>query len=133
MRAIPGAEVHHPHQPLIRSDGTAELDPNVLIRLVERSLSDLLRLAGPQRAKKIAGVGVSTYWHGLVAADDSARALTPLYLWADSRPQTVIGRLEDRLDAEQVRLRTGCPIPPSYWPAKLAWLREERPQLWQHP
>lgn len=133
MRAIPGAEVHLQHRPLIRSDGTAELDPDALIRLVGRSLTDLLRLAGPQRTKKIAGVGVSTFWHGLVGADDSARALTPLYLWADSRSRNVIARLEDQLDAEHVRLRTGCPIHPSYWPAKLAWLRKERPQLWTRP
>ena len=133
MRAIPGAEVHYQHKPLIRSDGTAELDPDGLIRLVGRCLTDLLRLAGPKRAEKIAGVGVSTFWHGLVATDDSARALTPLYLWSDSRSRKVIPRVEGHLDAEQVRLRTGCPIHPSYWPAKLAWLREERPQLWRRP
>ena len=40
MRAIPGAEVHLQHKPLIRSDGTAELDPDALIRLVGRSLTE---------------------------------------------------------------------------------------------
>jgi gluconokinase len=133
MKAVPGAEVRHRLEPLIRSDGTAELDPEALVRLVARCLSDLLRRAGPERSRRIACVGVSTFWHGLVAADDSARPLTPLYLWADSRSRKVIAQIEARLDAEQIRQRTGCPIHPSYWPAKLAWLRRERPDLWKRP
>jgi gluconokinase len=74
---------------------------------------------------------VSTFWHGLLASDESARALTPLYLWSDSRSRDVIERLTNRLDPDGARLRTGCPLHPSYWPAKLEWLRAERPDLWQ--
>jgi gluconokinase len=133
MNSARSAEVHHHLAPRIGADGTAELDPDALLRSMGRCMTDLLRLAGPRRAEKIAGVGVSTFWHGLVGADDSARALTPLYLWADNRSRSVIARLEEHLDTEQVRLRTGCPIHPSYWPAKLAWLREERPDLWKRP
>ncbi len=126
-------EVHHPIEPRVGPDGTAEVDPDALIGVVVRCLSELLRKAGPARTADIAGVGTSTFWHGLVATDDSARALTPLYLWADTRSRNAVGRLKDGLDAEQVRLRTGGPIHPSYWPAKLAWLRAERPRLWKGP
>jgi gluconokinase len=117
----------------VRPDGTAEADADELQALVGRALSEVLRLAGPIRAKKIAGVGLSTFWHGLVAADESARALTPVYLWSDSRSRDATAGLQDRLDAERIRLRTGCPIHPSYWPSKLAWLRVVRPDLWKRP
>lgn len=135
VRAWPvrGAEVHLPYTPLVRPDGMAEADANELHALTGQALSEVLRLAGPKRAAKIAAVGVSTFWHGLVAADESARALTPLYLWSDSRSGTATARLRERLDAEAIRLRTGCPIHPSYWPSKLAWLRRERPDLWKRP
>ncbi len=133
MNAVRGAEVHYRLKPIIRSDGTAELDANALMRLVGRCLTDLLSLAGPERSKRIAGVGVSTFWHGLMATDAVAQPLTPLYLWADSRSRKVIARMHGRLDPEQVRQRTGCPIHPSYWPAKLAWLRRDRPDLWKQP
>jgi gluconokinase len=99
--------------------------------LVGRAITVMLRLAGPSRAKRIVGVGVSSFWHGLVAADESARALTPVYLWSDSRSRDANAKLLDRMDAEKIRLRTGCPIHPSYWPSKLAWLRAERPELWK--
>ncbi|HEV1991632.1 MAG TPA: gluconokinase [Candidatus Dormibacteraeota bacterium] len=130
---FPGLAVHHRYAARIRGDGTAEVDADQLSRLCARCLAKLLRLAGPRRAGGIAAVGVSTFWHGLLAADDSASALTPLYLWSDSRSRDVVGRLTDRLDAEAVRLRTGCSIHPSYWPAKLEWLRAERPDLWKRP
>jgi gluconokinase len=126
-------EVQQRYMARIRGDGAAEVDANQLTRLCARCLAKLLRLAGSRRAGGIAAVGVSTFWHGLVAADDSAIALTPLYLWSDSRSRDVVGRLTDRLDAEAVRLRTGCPVHPSYWPSKLEWLRAERPDLWKRP
>jgi gluconokinase len=132
-RPVPGAEVHLPHSPRVGADGTAEADADVLASLVGRALTEVLTLAGPTRTRRIVGVGVSTFWHGLVAADESARALTPVYLWSDSRSAAATDRLRGRLDAEQVRLRTGCPIHPSYWPSKMAWLRAVRPDLWRRP
>jgi len=130
-RPIPGVEVHLPNTLRVLPDGTAESDADTLADLVERALTEVLRLAGPARTRAIACVGFSTFWHGLVAADDSARALTPVYLWSDSRSGAATERLRARLDAERVRLRTGCPIHPSYWPSKLAWLRVARPDLWK--
>ena len=132
-RPVRGAEVHLPYRPRIGAAGMAEVDADTLAALVGRGLARLLRLTGPRRAESIVGVGVSTFWHGLLAADDSARALTPIYLWSDTRSAEASERLAGRLDSEQVRLRTGCPIHPSYWPAKLAWLRRERSDLWKRP
>jgi sugar (pentulose or hexulose) kinase len=99
--------------------------------LAAQCLTEALDGAGPRRAGRIAGVGVSTFWHGLVGADQDARALTPIYLWGDTRSWRASERLRGRLDVEAIRQRTGCPIHSSYWPAKLAWLRRERPELWR--
>lgn len=130
-RPIPGAEIHIPHAPHVQQDGTAELDADTLVALVSRAISGVLTLAGPARAKRIVAVGVSTFWHGLVVADEAAHALTPVYLWSDSRSAGATATLRRRLDAEQIRLRTGCPIHPSYWPSKLAWLKAVQPDLWK--
>jgi gluconokinase len=132
-RPIPGVEVHIPHGPRVRPDGTAELDADMLLALVARAVSGVLTLAGPARTKRIVAVGVSTFWHGLVVADGAARALTPVYLWSDSRSAEATAKLRKRLDAEQIRLRTGCPIHPSYWTSKLAWLKTVQPDLWKRP
>ena len=124
-REARGLEVQHGYA------AANEVAADRLARLVVRSLVELMRLAGPRRAERIAAVGFSTFWHGLLAADDSKRALTPVYLWSDVRSSSAAERLRERLDAGDVWRRTGCPLHASYWPAKLRWLREERPDLWR--
>jgi gluconokinase len=130
-RQARGLEVQHGYGRRVTRGWAAELDADQLVALSIRCLAELMRLAGARRAERIAAVGVSTFWHGLVAADDSARALTPVHLWSDVRSTAAAERLRQRFDPEQVRLRTGCPIHSSYWPAKLSWLRERLPELWR--
>lgn len=133
-RQVPGALVQIPYQPRVTPDGGAEVDANRLVGLVGRVIRELLtavRQSSP--ALRIVAVGSSTFWHSLVAADDSGHALTPVYLWADSRSWQEAEELRDRIDAAAVRHRTGCLIHPSYWPAKLSWLRKRRPELWSSP
>lgn len=121
-------QVRHPYP-----TSAGEADADALLRLSARSLTEVLEAAGPGAAGRIAGVGVSTFWHGLLGADDDGQALTPVLLWGATRSSEASERLRARLDAEAVRQRTGCPIHSSYWPAKLAWLREVRPELWRRP
>src|SRR5260370_16846624 len=73
-RQARGLEVHHEYA------AANEIDADRLVRLVVRSLVELMGLAGPPRAERIAAVGFSTFWHGLLGADDSKRALSPLHL-----------------------------------------------------
>ena len=127
---IVGLAAHLPYQPRVAADGTAEVDPVRLQRLVYRALDQAVNLAG-SGAGRIVAVGVSTFWHGLLAATPEGDALTPLYLWSDMRSWAESEELRRDLDPEVVRIRTGCPIHPSYWPAKLLWLRNQRPQLWR--
>ncbi|MGH7903781.1 MAG: gluconokinase [Candidatus Dormibacteraceae bacterium] len=129
-RPQPGAEVHLPYRPHVTADGAAEVDAEKLLRLVQRALDGILERAGPGRRERIVAVGISTFWHGLVATDADARPLTPVYLWSDARSWRDAARLRESLDAEAIRQRTGCLIHPSYWPAKLAWLRRQQRPLW---
>lgn len=105
---VRGLEVQRRYVPRIQHDGTAEVDADRLAWLCARCLADLLRLGGPRRAGGIAAVGVSTFWHGLMAVDESARAFTPLYLWSDSRSWKAAEHLGDRMDAEVIRSAPGA-------------------------
>lgn len=125
-RPVPGAEVHIPYRPRVAGDGTAEVDADRLLGLVERALDRLLR-AGPG---EVLGVGVSTFWHGLLGLDRHGRPATPLWLWSDSRSWRESEGLRRRLDADAVHQRTGCPIHPSYWPSKLAWAGPRAAARW---
>src|ERR1700716_1431313 len=81
-RQVTGAVARLPFQPRVSPDGGSEVDPNRLVGLVLRVIRQLLTTARqPSRAPRIVAVGSSTFWHSLVATDDSGQALTPVYLW----------------------------------------------------
>jgi len=126
-RAVRASAARREYAMRTAADGTSETDADGLIRVTERCLADAAKAAPGE----IIAAGVSTFWHGLVAADEEGRALTPLYLWSDTRAAEAAERLRSRPGAEAARQRTGCPLHASYWPAKLEWLRGERPDLWR--
>ena len=65
-RALPGSETRLEYRPDVRADGTAQVDPGRLERLVHRAISGTLPHAG---GEDVAAVGTSTFWHGLVGLD----------------------------------------------------------------
>jgi gluconokinase len=100
-----------------RRDGSAELDADELVaeaRAVLDATGDVYD-----------ALGSSCFWHSLLLLDERDRPLTPVLLWRDQRAAAQAEELAVRLDPEAVHARTGCVLHPSYWPAKLAWLRAE--------
>ncbi|HLV81715.1 MAG TPA: gluconokinase, partial [Chthonomonadaceae bacterium] len=81
------------------------------------------------RDASIHAVGTSTFWHALLGLDAQGEPLTPIYNWSDTRSAPAARRLRKDLDVEAVHARTGCVIHPSYYPAKLVWLRDTHPQI----
>ena len=130
-RQVEGVEVHLPYAPHVGADGTYETDSGRLFQLVAKAVDGLLEGAGARRRRQIRAVGVSTFWHGLLGASSEGRPLTPLYLWADTRAWRQADQLRRELDAEAIHQRTGCLVHPSYWPAKLLWLRQDSPDLFK--
>src|ERR1700737_2552875 len=102
-RQVPGAVARIHFQPRVTPDGGSEVDSNRLAGLVLRVIRQLLTtVRQSSHGLRIAAVGSSTFWHSLVAADDSGRALTPVYLWADSRSRQEAAELRDRIGAAGV-------------------------------
>ena len=105
-------------EPARRSYTSSEgqLDADELLRAAEAVLAE----AGDADA-----LGISCFWHSLLLLDEHERPLTPVLLWQDRRAMPQAEALAERLDAREVHARTGCTFHPSFWPAKLEWLRAE--------
>jgi gluconokinase len=73
----------------------------------------------------------SCFAHSLLAVDKDWKALTPILGWRDTRSARAAERLAGRLDAKTIHARTGTFLHPSFWPAKLAWLAETEPEIFQ--
>ncbi|HEV8473527.1 MAG TPA: gluconokinase [Methylomirabilota bacterium] len=110
------------YEPRVTPDGGVEHDPAALLDAVAACLDAVCA-----RGAEVAGVGVTTFWHGLCGFDGAGRAVTPIYTWADSRSEHDAALLRDALDEPALHARTGCYLHSSYWPAKLRWLARERP------
>ena len=105
-------------EPARRSYTSSEgqLDADELLRAAEAVHAE----AGDADA-----LGISCFWHSLLLLDEHERPLTPVLLWQDRRATPQAEALAERLDAREVYARTGCTFHPSFWPAKLEWLRAE--------
>jgi gluconokinase len=102
-----------------------ENDPARIVGLVRQAVDDAAA-AGEYDA-----VGGSCFGHSLLALDDRGRPLTPVLGWRDTRAADAAEWLSRRVDEDAVHARTGCHIHTSYWPAKLAWLASEQPDVWR--
>ena len=126
-RAVSGLEARRPYQFATTADGGVEVGADLLFELVVEAVDEILARSGRRRTG-IAAVAMSTFWHNLVGVDAGGRALTPVYSWADTRSAAAAEELRGLLDESRYHARTGCPLHPSYLPAKLLWLYGSRPE-----
>ncbi|HEV3470126.1 MAG TPA: gluconokinase [Pyrinomonadaceae bacterium] len=113
------------------ADGGSEADAEESVEAVARLMDEALARAPSEVSARAASLVVSCFWHSLVGVSTAGRALTPVYGWADTRAAAQARALGREFDERETHARTGCRFHPSYWPAKLLWLREERPRLWR--
>ena len=103
----------------------AELDPDALVDEVTKTVDALLR-SPLGAASQIDEITISAFWHSMMGVNDQGVPTTPLLTWADTRAVQDAKSLRAEFDEREVHARTGCRLHPSYWPAKLRWLKRER-------
>lgn len=121
-----GAGLQVGYAPTTTADGGAELDPDVLLRHVV----GVLDAASPYHPQ-VAAVAVTTFWHSLLGVGADGAPVTPLFVWMDARSRAQAAELARTLDERAVHARTGSVLHWSYWPARLRWLRESRPEAFR--
>ena len=99
-------------------------DPDEIVELVRKVVDG--------RDEDVDAVGASCFAHSLIALDEAGRPLTPVLGWRDRRAAGAAERLRRRVsDAAAIHARTGAPLHPSFWPAKLAWLAQAEPEIFR--
>jgi gluconokinase len=122
---LPGVDARTSWEPATTADGGAELDPEALVASTASTIDRCLEAAPDPPA----AVGASVFWHSLLALDAGRRPVSAVITWADTRSAGTADRLRTRLDESAIHARTGAPIHSTFFPAKLAWLREARPEI----
>jgi gluconokinase len=108
----------------------ADADADKLTELTIRAI-DLAVTRAEVFVSQVNYVAVSCFWHSLVGVDETGAVTTPLFGWADTRAARAVSELKSVYEESEAHSRTGARFHPSYWPAKLLWLKNERPELFR--
>ena len=122
-RPVGSAIARRDRTPRTAADGEVSVDPDERVRAAADAIDETLAAAG-RRAKEIAAVATSTFWHSLVGVDARGRPTTRVLTWADTRARNAAAALRSEVDPRATHARTGCTFHASYWPAKLRYLKE---------
>ena len=108
--------------------GWAEQDPQVWWQHLERATAQIA-----SRGVKLAdvrAVGISYQMHGLVCLDGEGRVLRPSIIWCDSRAVEIGDRAFAELGPERC-LESLLNSPGNFTASKLAWVRENEPEIFE--
>ncbi|WEX89117.1 xylulokinase [Sinorhizobium garamanticum] len=112
-------DVSRPHP------GWSEQDPAEWIRAAQEAIAGL-KTAHPDAVAAVRGIGLSGQMHGATLLDENDAVLRPCILWNDTRSF----RQAAVLDSDpQFRALTGNIVFPGFTAPKLAWVRENEPEI----
>lgn len=110
--------------------GWAEQEPEVWWTNLKAAVSDVTGKLGNQK-DAIGAIGISYQMHGLVCVDSYHQPLRPSIIWCDSR---AVGYGEKALNSlgKNFCLSHLLNSPGNFTAAKLAWVRENEPDTFNH-
>lgn len=109
--------------------GWAEQDPQMWWDNAKLALRKIMQQAGA-KGEDIVAIGISYQMHGLVCVDKNQKVLRPSIIWCDSRAVAYGERAFNELGKERC-LTHLLNSPGNFTAAKLAWVKENEPELFR--
>jgi len=109
--------------------GWAEQEPELWWEHLKRA-TEMVKKEDPSSLKGVKAVGISYQMHGLVCLDASGKVLRPSIIWCDSR---AVPYGEDAFKGlgEQFSLEHFLNSPGNFTAAKLAWVKDQEPEIFE--
>lgn len=126
LAACSGAySVYYPHA------GWAEQNPEEWWQAVCRAVKKVIASAEID-PEEIAGIGIDGQSWSAIAVDQNGEILTNTPIWMDTRAQTICGRLNSKVGADEIFHVAGNSLQPSYTTAKILWYKENLPEIYKN-
>lgn len=109
--------------------GWAEQHPDLWWENLKLALSEVLQTSGVDK-EDIEAIGISYQMHGLVMIDKAGQVLRPSIIWCDSRAAEYGERAFKELGAERC-LSHLLNSPGNFTAAKLKWVKENEPEIFE--
>ena len=107
--------------------GWAEQDPEIWWTNLKASIADCNRQLGKEK-KRIGSIGISYQMHGLVTLDKDNKVLRPSIIWCDSRA-VKYGEMAFSNLGKEYALAHLLNSPGNFTASKLAWVKENEPEI----
>src|SRR5574344_1289904 len=108
--------------------GWAEQDPKNWFEYLKMSTKAVMTQSGVD-PKEIKAIGISYQMHGLVCVDKDKKVLRPAIIWCDSRA-VPYGQNAFQTIGEDVCLNHLLNSPGNFTASKLAWVKENEPEIY---
>ena len=108
--------------------GWAEQDPELWWKHLEQATAQIVSTG--VRLTDVEAVGISYQMHGLVCVDRSGKVLRPAIIWCDSRAVEIGDKAFAALGPERC-LKNLLNSPGNFTASKLAWVRENQPEIFK--
>src|SRR5574344_876601 len=108
--------------------GWAEQDPKNRFEYLKMSTKAVMTQSGVD-SKEIKAIGISYQMHGLVCVDKDKKVLRPAIIWCDSRA-VPYGQNAFQTIGEDVCLNHLLNSPGNFTASKLAWVKENEPEIY---
>ncbi|HKL21256.1 MAG TPA: FGGY family carbohydrate kinase, partial [Tichowtungia sp.] len=108
--------------------GFAEQDPQCWYDCAKDAVHDAVKAAGA-KPEEVKAVGIAYQMHGLVCVDKDQKVLRPAIIWCDSRAVPYGQAALEALGAETC-LSHLMNSPGNFTAAKLAWVKENQPEIY---
>ena len=115
---------------IAKESGWAEQDPAMWMGNLRLATEDILHQKSEINARDIKAIGISYQMHGLVCVDKDKNVLRPAIIWCDSRAVPYGNKAFEALGADWC-LSHLLNNPGNFTAAKLAWVKENEPQLYE--
>lgn len=109
--------------------GWAEQEPESWWEYLKCSTAEVLKESGISPAE-IKAIGISYQMHGLVCVDKNQKALRPSIIWCDSRAVPYGDKAFETLGEERC-LSHLLNSPGNFTASKLAWIKENEPDIYE--
>ena len=114
---------------IAKKTGWAEQDPSMWLGNLRLATEDVLHQVNAINPKDIKAIGISYQMHGLVCIDKDMNVLRPSIIWCDSRAVPYGQEAFEKL-GEEWCLEHLLNSPGNFTAAKLAWVKENEPELY---
>ena len=109
--------------------GWAEQDPASWWENLKLATADVMSVSAAD-PRSIKAIGISYQMHGLVCVDKDGQVLRPSIIWCDSRAVPYGQKAFDTIGHEQCLSRL-LNSPGNFTASKLAWVKENEPQIYE--